>query len=110
MFEPCDVVEHLRHFDGIVPSVVSILTKQHGVHRGRYFLKIPGNAISETLNFNMFLDASALKNLCLWCEFQSRLLFIISLLLENFLTALDCWEKLKYSYCIGTCTLKLHPQ
>ena len=28
-------------------------------------------------------DASALKHLCLWCEFQSRLLFIISLLLLN---------------------------
>ena len=48
----------------------------------------PGNAISETLNFKMFLDALVLKNLCLWCEFQSRLLFIISLLLKNFLTAL----------------------
>ena len=34
------------------------------------------------------LDASALKNLGLWCKFQSHLLFIISLLLENFLTAL----------------------
>ena len=48
----------------------------------------PGNAISETLNFKMSIDASVLKNLCLWCEFQSRLLFIISLLLKNFLTAL----------------------
>ena len=48
----------------------------------------PGNAISETLNFKMSLDALVLKNLCLWCEFQSRLLFIISLLLKNFLTAL----------------------
>ena len=36
----------------------------------------------------MSLDASALKNLCLWCKFQSHLLFIISLLLENVLTAL----------------------
>ena len=36
----------------------------------------------------MSLDASALKNLGLWCKFQSHLLFIISLLLENFLTAL----------------------
>ena len=48
----------------------------------------PGNAISKTLNFKMSLDALVLKNLCLWCEFQSRLLFIISLLLKNFLTAL----------------------
>ena len=59
-----------QHFDGIVPSVVSIVTKQHSIHG------------------KMSLDASALKNLCLWCEFQSHLLFIISLLLENFLTAL----------------------
>ena len=39
----------------------------------------------------MPLDAWALKNLCLWCQLQSRLLFIISLLqlvLKNFLTAL----------------------
>ena len=48
----------------------------------------PGNAISKTLNFKMSLDASVLNNLCLWYKFQSRLLFIISLLLKNFLTAL----------------------
>ena len=59
-------------------------------------LKTPGNAISETLNFHMSLDASALKNLCLWCEFQGHLLFIISLLLKKVLTALTitaCYEK-----------------
>ena len=61
-----------------------ILTKQHGI-----LLKTPGNAISETLIFKMSLDASALKNLCLLCEFQSRLLFIVSLpVLKTFLTAL----------------------
>ena len=81
-------MECLQHFDGIVPSVASILTKQHSIRCGKYLLKTPGNAISETLNFKLSLDVSALKNLCLWCEFQSRLLFIISLLLENFLTAL----------------------
>ena len=48
----------------------------------------PLEAISETLIKKMSLDASALKNLCLWCNLQSRLLFIISLLLKNFLTAL----------------------
>ena len=58
------------------------------VHGGKYFLKTPGNAISKTLNFKMSLDASALKNLCLWWKFQSRLLFIISLILKIFLTAL----------------------
>ena len=52
-------------------------------------MKTPGNAISEDLNSKMYLVASALKNLCLWGEFQSCLLFIISLLLnKNFLTAL----------------------
>ena len=63
-------------------------TKQHGVYSGKYKKKSPRNAISETQIFKMSLDASALKNLCLWCKFQSRLLFIISLLLKNFLTAL----------------------
>ena len=81
-------MECLAHFDCIVPSLARILTKQHGVHVGKYILKPPGNDISETLNFKMSLDASAFKNLCLWCKFQSRLLFIISLLLKNFLTAL----------------------
>ena len=53
-------------FDGIVPSLALILTKQHGIRGGGdYLLKIPENAISETLNFTMSLDARALKNLCL---------------------------------------------
>ena len=81
-------MECLAHFDGIVPSLACILTKQLDVRVGKYLLKPPGNDISETLNFKMCLDALALKNLCLWCEFQSCLLFIISLLLKNFLTAL----------------------
>ena len=55
------------------------LTKQHGICSGKYLLKTPGNAISETSNFQLSLDASALKNLCLWCKFQS------CLLLKNFL-------------------------
>ena len=37
----------------------------------------------------MSLGALALAKLNLWCEFQSHLLFIISLLLKNFLTALN---------------------
>ena len=88
MFELWDVLESLGHFDGIVPSLTCILTKQHGVHSGKYLLKNPGNTISETWIFKMFLASSALKNLCLWCKFQSLPLFIISLLLKNFLTAL----------------------
>ena len=86
--KPCDVLEHLGNFDGIVPSLVCILMKQHGIHGGKCLLKTPGNAISVTQNFKMSLAASTLKNLCFWCEFQSCLLFIISLLLKNFLTAL----------------------
>jgi len=62
--------------------------KQHDTHSGKYPLKTPENAISKTLNFKMSLDALALQNLCLWCEFWSRLVFITSLLLKNFLTAL----------------------
>ena len=36
----------------------------------------------------MSLDASALKHFCLWCEFQTRLLFIISLLLKKLFDSL----------------------
>ena len=55
-----------RFFDGIVPSLARVLTKQHGIRGGgEYLLKTPENAISETLNFKMSLDATALKNLCL---------------------------------------------
>ena len=75
MFKPCDVVERLGYFDGIVPSLACILKKQRGVCGGKYPLKTPGNSISETLNFKMSPDASALKNLCLWCKSKSRLLF-----------------------------------
>ena len=89
MFEPCDVVERRRHSNGITPSLACILTKQHGVRGGKFLLKTPGNAISETLNLKMSLDALALKDLCLWCQFQSCLLFIVSLLPKNFLTALN---------------------
>ena len=88
MFEPCDVLECLGHFNSIFPSLACILRRQHGIRGGKYFLKTPGNVIPKTLNFKMFLDASAFKNLCLWCEIQSCLLFIISLLLKTFLTAL----------------------
>ena len=78
--EPFDVVKRLGHFDSIVHSFPSIWMKQHGVRGGKYLLKTPGNTMS--------LDALVLKNFCPWCKFQSRLLFIIRLLLKNFLTAL----------------------
>ena len=70
-----------RHCSQSCGSLACILTKKHGVRGGKYLLKTPENATSETLNFKMSLDTSALKNLCLWYESQSRLLFIISLLL-----------------------------
>ena len=38
----------------------------------------------KTQNFTMSLDALTIKNLCLWCEFQGRLLLIISLFLKTF--------------------------
>ena len=104
MFEPCDVVERLGHFNDIILSLACILTKQHGVRGGKFLLKSPGNAISETLNFKMSLDASALKNLCLWCEFQSHLLFIISLLLKTFLTAL-LFRSCSFKCYRAACTL-----
>ena len=78
-------------------------------------LETPGNAISLTLLFKTSLDASVLKSLCLWRKFQSCLLFIINLLLKNFLTALDivillcvvfnlfwcnCMDQFKYTDCI----------
>ena len=105
MFEPCDVVERLGHFNGIIPSLACIVTKQHGVRGGKFLLKTPGNAISETLNFKMSLDASVLKNLCLWCEFQSHLLFIISLLLKNFLTARLLFRSCSFKCYRAACTL-----
>ena len=71
------LVECLGHLEDIVPSLACILMKHGGMEMP--FLR---------LNFKMFLGTSALKNLCLWCEFQSCLLFIISLLLKNSLTAL----------------------
>ena len=94
-------MECLGHIDRIVPSPACILTKQHGIHSGKYPLKTHGNAISETLIFKLSLDAFALKNLCLWYEFQSCLLFITSLLLKSFLTALTV------SYAICNTTVQL---
>ena len=46
-------------------------------------LKNPWRRHYRDSDFKMSADALALKSLCLWCEFQSHLLFIISLLLKN---------------------------
>ena len=104
MFEPCDVVERLGHFNSIILILACILTKQRSVRGGKFLVKTPGNAISETLNFKISLDASALKNLCLWGEFQSHLLFIISLLLKTFLTAL-LFRSCSFKCYRAACTL-----
>ena len=41
-------MECLRLFDDIVPSVASVVTKQHSIRGGKYLSKTPGNANSET--------------------------------------------------------------
>ena len=46
-------------------------------------LKNPWRRHYRDSDFKMSADALALKSLCLWCEFQSHLPFIISLLLKN---------------------------
>ena len=57
MFEPCDVLESLGNFDGVVASPASILTKQCAVRGEKCLLKTPENVISGTLIFQMSLDA-----------------------------------------------------
>lgn len=51
----------MGRFDSIVPSLAYILTKQHGVCGVKHLLKTTFNAIFETLNFKMSLDALAPK-------------------------------------------------
>ena len=73
----------------VVPENIHTPTTEGiGNSWGKYLLKTPGNAISETLIFTISLVSLALKNSCLWCEFQNCVLHIISLPLKNFLTAL----------------------
>ena len=60
-------------FDGIVPSLVRIQTKQHGIRGGGEYL------------FQNVARRHGPQELVPWCEFQSRLLFIIiCLLLKTF--------------------------
>ena len=79
MFEPCNFVERLGHFNGMC-----IRTKPNGIHGGKYILKTPGNAIFETLNFKMSLDASALKNLWLWYKFKAAFYSLSTCYLKTF--------------------------
>jgi len=67
MFVLCYFVEPLGHFNG---------TSQSCVYSDE-------TTCIWCLRWKMPGDASALKNLCLWFEFQSHLLFIISLLLKK---------------------------
>ena len=54
-------MELLRHFDGIVPSVASILAKQHSICSGKkYLLETTGNAISETQDIPRCLNPQEL--------------------------------------------------
>ena len=80
----------LGHFDGIVSSLVySDETTWHP--RWKIPLENLWKHHFRDSNFQNVstIDASSLKNLCLWYELQSYLLFIIRLLLRNFLTALS---------------------
>ena len=80
----------LGHFDGIASSLVySDETTWH--LRWKIPLENLWKHHFRDSNFQNVstIDASSLKNLCLWCELQSYLLFLIRLLLRNFLTALS---------------------
>ena len=85
MFVLCYFVEPLGHFNG---TSQSCLYSDETTYIWCLRLKIPR-------------DASALKNLRLWFEFQSRLLFIISLLLKKL------FDSHNYRYK-GCSTLILH--
>ena len=52
------------------------------------WFKTPEMTLRDS-KFQMSLDASALKNLCLWCECQSRLPFTISLLIVYYYMELN---------------------
>ena len=71
-------------------------------------LETSGKAISKTLNFKLFLGTSALKNLCIWCEFQSRVLFIISVVLRNFLKVLYQERSLTFKTSCIIITVPVH--
>ena len=85
MFVLCYFVEPLGHFNSTSQSCV-YSDETTCIWCLRW--KIPG-------------DASALQNLCLWLEFQSRLLFVISLLLKKLFDSRNCRYK-------GCSTLILH--
>ena len=71
-------------------------------------LETSGKAISKTLNFKLFLGTSALKNLCIWCEFQSRVLFIISVVLRKFLKVLYQERSLTFKTSCIIITVPVH--
>ena len=77
-------------FDGIVPSLARIQTKQHGIRGGGEYL------------FQNVARRHGPQELVPWCEFQSRLLFIIiCLLLKTF------WQpcsQVQYMLVLDVCT------
>ena len=89
VFELCDVLEHLRHFRGVVSSLLCILTKQHGFCCGKYILKPPGNAISETLNVKMSPDASPSRTRTFGASSKAAYYSLSVCYLKTFLTALE---------------------
>ena len=105
------LVEHLGHFDGIVPSLACILMTGNNiasmVQNTVYLLKTSGKANSKTLNFKLFLGTSVLKNLCLWCELHYYY-FIISLVLKNVLTAVYPERSLTFKTSCIIITVPVH--
>ena len=87
MFKPCDIVEYLGHFKSIVSSLACIATKQWHP-RWKIPLENPWKHDFRNSKFQNVPRCLSSKELPLVWPFQSRLLFILSLLLKNFLTAL----------------------
>ena len=106
MFEPCDVVERLGHFNGIIPSLACILTKQHGVPGGKFLLKTPGNPVSETLNFKMALKWPCLgpQELVAVVRVPKYYYSLSDCYLKNFLTAL-LFRSCSFKRYRAACTL-----
>ena len=61
------------------------------------WFKTPEMALRDS-KFQMSLDAAALKNLCLWCECQSRLPFTISLLIVYYYMELNLARVFREKY------------
>ena len=87
--------------------------KQHGVHSGKYSVPL------ENLKKGHFQDCNfqtvprhivkrPFKNLCLWCEFQSCVRFIIGLVLKDFFPALYLERSLTFKTSCIIITVPVH--